>query len=181
PEQQSASVVLPSVNETEVLVFELTVSDPSGASSTDAISVTVNNVADQNTAPVADAGSDQSGDEGARLSLSGDASRDADGDPLSFSWRQTSGPAATISNSQSMTTNVTLPQVTMTTILTIELTVTDTGGASATDTMSITVNDVSSTDPTNPSNGRGGSGAIGIVWLIMISALVRLRSSNRQD
>jgi len=181
PAQQSVSVVLPSVNATEVLVFELTVSDPSGASSTDAISVTVNNVVNQNTVPVANAGGDRTGDEGARLSLSGAASSDADGDPLSFSWRQTSGPAATFSSSQAMTTDLTLPQVSATTMLTIELTVTDSAGASATDTMSITLNDVSSTSPTNPSQTSGGSGTIDLLWLIALSGLAGLRSSTRRQ
>ena len=46
-----------------------------------------------NTAPVADAGADQSVRYGQTVQLNGTASSDADGDPLSFSWAFVSRPA----------------------------------------------------------------------------------------
>lgn len=113
-----------------------------------------------NRAPVARAGADQAGDEGSSLTLSAAGSSDADGDTLSYSWLQTAGPAATFSNSQAMTTNVALPQVSGTTQVTVELTVTDTSGAMSTDTVLITVNDTSTVpaNPGNPTTPTGGGG-----------------------
>ncbi len=71
--------------------FELQVNDGRTASAPDEVSVTVHNVA-----PTADAGQDQVVDAGTQVVLDGGGSQDPNGDPLSFFWRQTEGPTATL-------------------------------------------------------------------------------------
>lgn len=67
--------------------LSLQVTDPFGASSTDAVTVSFNNLA-----PVADAGPDQTPVVGTSVSLPGSGS-DANGDPLTFRWSLLSIPA----------------------------------------------------------------------------------------
>ncbi|MFB3776716.1 MAG: PKD domain-containing protein [Bryobacteraceae bacterium] len=50
-----------------------------------------------NSAPVADAGPDQIGVQAGTITLDGSASYDPDGDPITFAWTQTSGPAVSLS------------------------------------------------------------------------------------
>ena len=80
-------------------------------------------------------------------SCSAAASSDPDGDPLSYAWTQTSGPAATIADSNQAASDVTLPQVNAPTTLVFQLTATDPAGAASADSVAVTVNDVS-----NPNN-----------------------------
>ena len=49
-----------------------------------------------NRAPLADAGPDLTGLTGARVVLDGSASLDPDGNPLTYAWAQTAGPAGTL-------------------------------------------------------------------------------------
>lgn len=74
----------------ETLNFELTVT-ANGVSSTDTVSVNVVNV---NHVPVAEAGLDQNVVEGAWVTLYGENSFDSDGDGITYSWVQVSGPPA---------------------------------------------------------------------------------------
>src|SRR6185503_18332077 len=78
-----------------VLTFQLTVSDGS-ANSIDTVDITVNNIV-VNQPPTADAGADQTVDEGSGVVLDGAASSDPDGDTLTYSWIQTVGPAVSLS------------------------------------------------------------------------------------
>ena len=95
-----------------------------------------------NQAPVAKAGPDQSADEGASVSLDGSASSDPDGNPLTFSWRQVSGPSAALSDAATATPQFTAPAVGPSGAeLVFELTVTDPDGLSSADTVSIMIND----------------------------------------
>jgi len=86
-----------------------------------------------NQPPVANAGPDRTvgatSPAGALVTLNGTGSSDPDGDPLSFTW---AGPFGTATGP---TPTVTIPRGTHT----ITLTVTDPHGASATDTVSVTV------------------------------------------
>lgn len=68
---------------------ELTVNDGSLDSEADSVTVTV---AAANSVPVADAGADRDVVTGKTVALDGSASRDADGDPLSYRWSFVSRP-----------------------------------------------------------------------------------------
>ena len=177
-DQAIATVTLPQVSVATTLVFQLTVTDPSGASAADSVAVTVNDVPAPNRAPTADAGADGTADEGTSVSLSGAASSDPDGDTLSFSWSQTSGPSGTMTNADQAVASVRLPQVSAATTLTFQLTVTDPSGASATDSMAITVSDVTASPP--PSNSSSGGGPAGPLWLALLATVGYLRGCLRR-
>jgi hypothetical protein len=91
----------------ETLVFELTVSDGM-VSAQDTVSVVVENV---NHAPLADAGADQTKSEGGLVQLDGSASRDPDGDLLSFHWTQILGSPAVLSDPTTAAPSFTAPPV----------------------------------------------------------------------
>lgn len=116
-------------------VFQLTVSD-GVASSVDAVTITVV-AAIGNKPPVADAGSDQTVVQSTPVILNGSASSDPDNQPaaLTYTWRQTSGSAVTLTDGDTSAPGFT-PDKTGT--YTFELTVSD-GAATAKDTVSITV------------------------------------------
>ena len=96
---------------------------------------------EQNQEPTADAGSDQTVNEGASVSLDATGSSDPDGDALSYSWTQTDGPSITLSDASTATPTFTAPEVQSDTTLTFEVTASD-GEAVDTDTVSVTVQDV---------------------------------------
>jgi len=85
-----------------------------------------------NSAPEAIAGDDQTVECGPAVQLDGSGSRDADNDVLAYQWRNGETVLGT-----SAILNVTLPRGTHT----LTLVVTDTGGASDDDPVTITVND----------------------------------------
>ena len=121
------------------LTFALTVTDHSGASDSDTVTIFVSNV---NLPPVADAGSDQMVDEGNVFSLDGSPSSDPDG-TLSYSWVQTGGPAVVLSDAAAIQPTATAPDVNNDgVVLTFQLTVTDDAGAQSRDTCSVTINRV---------------------------------------
>ena len=80
-------------------VVRLVVNDGTVDSDPDTVTITASKL---NSAPVAEAGIDQSSSAGAAVTLDGSGSSDADGDTLTYSWAFTSKPAgsnATLSDS----------------------------------------------------------------------------------
>ena len=94
-----------------------------------------------NNPPTANAGSDQSVDEGATVNLAGTGT-DSDGTIASYSWQQTSGTDVAISNSDMANASFVAPAVAANENLVFRLTVTDNDGASASDSVTVTVNAV---------------------------------------
>lgn len=120
----SASFTAPSVTADEVLVFALTVTDTSDASSTDQVAVTV--LADQpNRAPSAHAGDDQIVVTPAIVTLNGSGSSDPDGDTLSYSWTQVSGTAVALSDAAAASPTFSAAEVAANAELVFALTVSD--------------------------------------------------------
>ncbi len=91
-----------------------------------------------NTAPTADAGADETvASEAAGVGLDGSGSSDFQGDPLTYSWTQTSGPAVVQSGAGTATPSFDAPAGPAT--LTFELEVCDPEPLCATDTVEVTV------------------------------------------
>jgi len=91
--------------------------------------VCVVNVTWQNEPPQANAGLDQTVNEGIVVTLDGTRSIDIDGSIVSYSWKQTSGMGVTLSDPTSIQPNFKAPDVGREgAALTFDLTVTDTGG-----------------------------------------------------
>ena len=92
-----------------------------------------------NTPPVANAGPNQSVFVAALVQLDGTGSTDPEGQPLTYDWQQTGGPAVTLSDPESGTPTFTAPNLPAT--LTFDLTVTDPYAAFDSDQVVITVGD----------------------------------------
>jgi hypothetical protein len=78
----------------DTLTFELTVSDGIDNSQPDYVNAFVENV---NHSPIANAGADQTRDEGTLVALNGTGSTDPDGDALNYTWTQIGGPGVALS------------------------------------------------------------------------------------
>lgn len=92
-----------------------------------------------NTAPTANAGSDQVANAGSTVTLDGSGSSDTNGTIASYAWTQTAGTAVTLAPPGNATTTFVAPD---SGTLTFQLTVTDNGGASHSDTVTVTVNGI---------------------------------------
>lgn len=92
----------------------------------------------QNQPPSASAGTDQSVNENTEVTLIGSGT-DPDGTIASYSWTQTSGESVTLQNADSSSATFQAPEVMTDEQLIFELTVTDDDGASATDSVQITI------------------------------------------
>ena len=123
------------------LEFSLTVNDGEVDSAPDTVII---GVALSNLAPTANAGPDQNVETGATVTLDGSGSTDPDGDPLTYTWTQTSGPPVTLSSATIAMPSFTAPA--SATTLVFSLTVNDGTVNSAPDTVTITVAPVA---PTN--------------------------------
>src|SRR5206468_1411138 len=136
----SASFTAPLVGVSgATLVFELRADDgfpqdvpAPGYTFANAVDQVTIHVTNTNHAPVADAGADQTVDENTPVSLNGNASSDPDGNPLTYAWAQTGGPAVTLVSQFTSNAAFTAPFVSSAGAdLTFELTVNDGFGGSA--------------------------------------------------
>ena len=123
---------------------------------TDSIPLTVEGAGNQ--APTANAGNDQSVDEGDSVLLDGSGSSDSDGSVASYAWAQTSGSSVSLTGANTASPGFTAPEVGASgATLVFELTVTDNEGATDVDEVTITVADTDTYAPeviiTSPSDG----------------------------
>ena len=139
------------------LAFRVTVTDSRRATDTDDVTIRVTRP------PVADAGIGQTVASGATVTLDGSGSGDPDGGTLKYLWEQgpgVGGGEVVLSDATAVSPTFTAPSHAA--ALTFKLTVTDGQGASASDTVTITV----VPRPAAPSNLRAtpGDGQIALSW-----------------
>jgi hypothetical protein len=130
----------PTLSVAETLVFQLTVTDDQGATASDSVNITVNPV---NLLPVASAGSDQTVDEQALVTLNAMASMDSDGTISSYLWSQTAGTPVTLSDNSASNPSFTTPEIDSVETMTFTVTVTDNEGGTAMASVEIIVNPIS--------------------------------------
>ncbi len=157
----SFTMAIPSADAS--MVFEMTVSDGNNTSS-DVVNVLVQ----LNTPPTVTA-SDLTIREGQSASITATGS-DAEGDALTYSWTQTSGPSVALSGADTATATFTAPQVTTGTTLTFDVVANDGTVNSATATSTVTVTNTPPAPPTT-SGGGGGGGSLPI-WLVAALGLL---------
>jgi RHS repeat-associated protein len=131
----SLNFTAPEVTADENLIFSVTVTDNDGGTDSDSVTVTVNNV---NKAPNANAGTNQTVNEGTTVTLAGSASNDPDGSIATYQWVQTAGLSASLSGAATDSPTFTAPEVTVNSTLTFQLTVTDNEGLTDTDSVTVT-------------------------------------------
>lgn len=111
------SVTLPSLSQQDITftptiagqyTFSVRCSDGVNTSSADQVVVTVNAT---NSAPTANAGVDQDVSVGTVVRLDGSGSTDPDGDALSYSWSQVSGPSVALSSATAQSPTFTAASV----------------------------------------------------------------------
>ena len=92
-----------------------------------------------NRPPLANAGPDLAASSGQPLSIDGTGSMDPDRDRLTFRWTQLSGPAVVLQGGSSATPSLIAPQVAVSSLVELQLWVSDGRGGSATDSMKFTI------------------------------------------
>jgi large repetitive protein len=145
-----ASFIAPEVMTSETLTFTLQVSDGQ-ATAEDSVNVVVNG---ENRAPTVLASANVTADERAPVTLQAQG-QDADGDALTYHWTQLSGPAATLMGQDTASVTFTAPEVTATTELVFQVTVSD-GTASASQDVKVTVKNVNRA----PTANAGGAAMV---------------------
>ena len=133
----SASFVAPEVDEPVALTFRLTIVDNDGATASDEVAITIRQ---PNQLPSAQAGLDQTVDEGGSVALSG-SGVDNDGTVASYQWEQTAGPSVTISNERQASASFIAPEIDGSAALTFRLTIVDNEGGIASDEVAVTIRD----------------------------------------
>lgn len=158
------AAVKPTFNSADVgpnggsLTFELAVTDALGLSAVDTCIV---NVIAGNVPPTADAGIDQTVDEGVTVSLNGSNSNDPDGVISTYEWTQTGGTPVTLSNAAAAQPTFTAPDVeTGGDALTFSLTVTDDGDLQSSDTCIVNISWVNLTPVADAGNDQTGTSSV---------------------
>lgn len=126
-----------------------------------------------NRAPTARAGGDQTVDSGASATLDGSTSSDLDNDPLTYRWVQISGSSVNLQNANSVSASFTAPSVSSDETLIFKLTVTDDSSASGSDQVSVTV--VAEQPNQAPSANAGAD------QMVVTPASVTLNGSGSSD
>jgi len=143
------------------VTFQLTVSDGVNTS-VDSVTIAINR---DNDAPAANAGADQTVDEGTLVSLSASGSSDPEGQGLTYQWVQTSGPTVTLSSGSSASPTFTAPQGLLNTSVTFQLTVSD-GVNTSIDSVTIAIN----SDNDAPAANAGADQTVDEGALVSLSA-----------
>ncbi len=164
--------------------FTLTVTDDDGATDTDTVTVTVQDTMVRvppppNSPPSADAGVDQTVDEGDTVRLDGSNSSDPDGSVASYAWTAPRG--ITLQKAATAAPTFTAPEVSADTGYTLALTVTDDDGATDTDTVTVTVQDTMVRVPPPPPPNSPPSADAGVDQTVDEGDTVRLDGSNSSD
>ncbi len=139
PASPSTTFAAPAVDADTEITFTLTADDGTVTAS-DSLAVTVTDVPTVNSPPVADAGPDQTVDEGYLVTLNATVT-DADGDNMTYSWTHDSPLAIQLANPASPSTTFAAPAVDADTEITFTLTADD-GTVTASDSLAVTVTDV---------------------------------------
>lgn len=129
-----------------------------------------------NQAPMADAGEDQSVNEGSLVTLNASMSSDPDGDTVLYEWTQSAGTTVTLSNNASAMPTFTAPSVSSAMTLTFVVTVND-GHLADMSEVDIMVNDVPTPPPpattTRSSSSSGSSLTILTLLALLLLAIGR--------
>jgi hypothetical protein len=156
-----------------IYVYTLAVTDNQGAIGTDTVRITVSSATGSNQSPVANAGSDIiiTLPTNAAI-LNGSASADPDGSIASYAWSKISGPTQySIGNTNTATTNV---SNLVAGVYSFQLKVTDNAGATALDTVKVTVN---SAAPNQPPVAHAGAD----ITLTLPANVTNLNGSSSSD
>ncbi len=143
----------PNVATSTTYEFSLVVNDGTVNSLPDVVVITVTNA---NTAPVANAGADQTVEEGTLVTLNGTASSDADSDPLTYLWTAPDG--ITLNDNTLAQPTFTAPIVSTSTTYEFSLVVNDGTVNSLPDVVVITVNPAATVPATLTIENRTVSG-----------------------
>lgn len=154
----SSSFDAPSVPVSATLTFKLTATDNYGGKGVDTIDVKVTN--DQ---PIVAASATSTVKAGGSVTVTGTAS-DPDGNIVSTSWQQVSGPAVTLSSTSGLSTTFTAPSASQESTLVFRLTATDNDGGTSTATVSVTA------------QAKSGGGSTGLLEICVLTALLLLRN-----
>jgi hypothetical protein len=135
----------PEVTATTSVTMTCTVSDGTAFST---VATRAFNVTNVDKPPVANAGPDQTVNEGTLVILTAAGSSDPDGDALSFAWTQTAGPAVTLTGSNTVSPVFIAPNVPVTgATLTFSVAVTA-AGVTRSASVNVNVTDVTNQQPT---------------------------------
>lgn len=143
------SFIAPKVKADTVYIFRLVVNDGIINSNTDEVNILVRR---QNRAPVANAGPDQSADDGTTVRLDGSGSNDPDGDALTYLWMAPVG--ITLSSNTVIKPTFIAPQIISDLKLTFRLIVNDGKTNSIADTVIINVKHINKTPIAHAGNDQ---------------------------